>query len=540
MEKLFHTSPARGKHTLERRCIALQVISIMISEYASIPIELWDLCKSTDTQTDARGVYIETHTPMDILHSILTQNRFKVTRIRTDSTFNEHIHIPTCTKIIHLGENFNQNLDFPDGIEEIFFGWDYNREHVRLPRSLRKVSFGWNFRFNEPLPENLKEASFSAPCDVELPEGLCKLTWNSNSAVRIPSTVEHLVLGPGFNCLVELPEGVRRLHVGQAFDRPITLPRSLKHLTWRGKESTRLPCNLTSLEWLCKHTVDLPVGIESAVYGDDFDHPVALPHTLKYLSFGKSFNFHVRLPKMLKTVHFGADFDQNLDNIPENLEELIFGDRFRRPVDLPEGGSLRTIVFGKGFNSEITSFPKGVKKVVFGEKFDQKLESLPESITHMEFGSAFSHSIDLPAHIQHVTWNCTVPIPLHTGLKDLKSLTLGDDFYNLVDIPESVEELTLGSRYHHPIVFPTRLRKLTWNCNCKVDLPGGGFLKEIIFGPTFNMQVTLPEGLTQVTFGYNFCKRVVLPGTLRHVTFSKNYRMAVELPPLCRRLYPLH
>jgi len=55
--------------------------------------------------------------------------------------FNQEIdYLPSNLKIIHFGNAFNKKIKFPDSVEEIYFGINFNQEISELPTKLKKIS----------------------------------------------------------------------------------------------------------------------------------------------------------------------------------------------------------------------------------------------------------------------------------------------------------------------------------------------------------------------------------------------------------------
>jgi hypothetical protein len=97
--------------------------------------------------------------------------------------------------------------------------------------------------------------------------------------------------------------------------------------------------------------------------------------------------------KDTKTLTLPYTFNEELNNIPEETEIIIFSENLRKKeyskfnqlVDnLPE--NLTHLTFGKSFNHSVNNLPKKLTHLTFGEKFNQSVDYLPENLTHLTFG----------------------------------------------------------------------------------------------------------------------------------------------------------
>jgi hypothetical protein len=136
-----------------------------------------------------------------------------------------------------------------------------------------------------------------------------------------------------------------------------------------------------------------------------------IPPTVEYLMLPNNFDEKIEesdLPFGLKTLIFGKDFNSFFENLPQGLEHLEFGKKFN--LDFKNLGtlphSLTFLKFGEKFNKKI---PKEIfegtphlRTLIFGDIFNQKIDSiLPKSLIHLEFGSNFNGTIEhLPSSLQ--------------------------------------------------------------------------------------------------------------------------------------------
>lgn len=74
-----------------------------------------------------------------------------------------------------------------------------------------------------------------------------------------------------------------------------------------------------------------------------------------------------------KTLNFPYNFDQELINLADNIEIIIFNE------------DLHKDQYSK-FNKSVDSLPSSLTHLTFGYYFDQLVDKLPSSITHLTFG----------------------------------------------------------------------------------------------------------------------------------------------------------
>lgn len=102
------------------------------------------------------------------------------------------------------------------------------------------------------------------------------------------------------------------------------------------------------------------------------------------LKFNKSAYFDLpvdNLPQKLEILIFGNGFDQKIDYLPQNLKYLEFGHNFNKPVtSLNNKQKLETVIFGANFNLVPDSLPVTLKKLEFGSNFNRKINTFPRHL----------------------------------------------------------------------------------------------------------------------------------------------------------------
>ncbi|KAM9958206.1 hypothetical protein ACTFIW_001066 [Dictyostelium discoideum] len=201
-------------------------------------------------------------------------------------------------------------------------------------------------------------------------------------------------------------------------------------------------------------------------------------------------------PTMIKQNIF--QHGEQLDKVPEGTNVLIFHHRFNQVIKqgyIPD--TVTHIVFGSFFNRQIqlNTIPNGVKFIQFGYSYDQALipGSLPDSLQQLTFGDMFNK-----------------PIEENTIPSSVIKLVYGENFYqelNSNSVPSSVRLLKLGS----------------YNKQIK-DLKKGCVAQDKIISLKIKGQ-RLPSSIEQLSFGCGFnqpipddlispnCKIILVPQT---------------------------
>jgi hypothetical protein len=94
------------------------------------------------------------------------------------------------------------------------------------------------------------------------------------------------------------------------------------------------------------------------------------------IKFKPSFNQDIsRLPSCIKSIIFSlnSEFNQNIDNLPCELEHLELYDKFNKPLDF---------------------LPSGLKKLIINAEFNHPLNNLPAGLEYLEISGKFNYSID--------------------------------------------------------------------------------------------------------------------------------------------------
>ena len=170
------------------------------------------------------------------------------------------------------------------------------------------------------------------------------------------------------------------------------------------------------------------------------------------------------LPVDVKIIIFGklSTFNQKVDNLPNNLTHLTFGSTFNQIVDnLPK--NLTHLTFGHYFNQSVDNLPSSLTYLTLGMYFNQKIDNLPNNLTHLTIGHCFSQSIDkLPKSIRKLGfYSCSkIRNNIPENIEKIKIIFYGDDAYN-----STVKNI------------PSHIKEIKINAKTKIH-----FLKKIPFG----------------------------------------------------------
>ena len=100
--------------------------------------------------------------------------------------------------------------------------------------------------------------------------------------------------------------------------------------------------------------------------------------------------FNLTILKILSnsyTIKFGnykngkyidSKFNKPVDNLPNSITNLTFGNSFDKPVDnLPN--SIQNLTFCSSFNQQVDNLPNSTISLTFGGNFNQQIMNLPNT-----------------------------------------------------------------------------------------------------------------------------------------------------------------
>ncbi|KAN0030928.1 hypothetical protein ACTA71_009578 [Dictyostelium dimigraforme] len=184
---------------------------------------------------------------------------------------------------------------------------------------------------------------------------------------------------------------------------------------------------------------------------------------------------------------------------------------------------LEYIKLGRSFNQIIEKdlFPSSLKKIKFGYEFNQSLESIPSSVTSIQYSGNFSKPQSVPSTVtklilynffdkENLTVNDHIP-------KSIKSLRMDICFNNALVkgfIPNSVTKLVLGPKYFRcklkPGVIPNSVTDLTITFNSFLTSIKKGVIPnsvrklkilDLVGGIPYNLEYgSIPNGVESIIF----------------------------------------
>ena len=103
------------------------------------------------------------------------------------------------------------------------------------------------------------------------------------------------------------------------------------------------------------------------------------------IEFKPSFNHDIsRLPSCIKIIRFplNSEFNQPIENLPFELEQLELYDKFNQPINC---------------------LPHGLKKLIINANFNLPIDELPAGLEYLEIRGCFNYSIDnLPIGLKNL------------------------------------------------------------------------------------------------------------------------------------------
>ena len=136
-------------------------------------------------------------------------------------------------------------------------------------------------------------------------------------------------------------------------------------------------------------------------------------------------------------------FNKSVNNLPNSITHLYFGSWFNQPVNrFPD--SLLDLEFGLHFNQLVDNLPNSLTHLEFGYGFNQPINFLPDSLKYLKLGSNFNQSLEnLPASLIRIEFG---------------------DMYDkpITDLPNNIREIKIGRYMDEKILkkFPLSLQKL--------------------------------------------------------------------------------
>lgn len=238
---------------------------------------------------------------------------------------------------------------------------------------------------------------------------------------------------------------------------------------------------------------------DRVIFNDDFNEPldkcINLLGLKKIIVFGKSFNQDLEsIPMNVQQIYLGKYFQKSLTNIPSNVksicfandslfynyldylhddvEELILGDDYNVSINkLPLG--LKILILGTGYNFKINAFPN-LMYLDIGESYSYSLDNLPLSLETLVVGGEFNNYIKFPEQLKHfvIKKNCMFGKELDNLPNSLVFLSIQNNYtLPLTKLPDSITCISLGDHYNGNISnFSSKLLKVILSDGFEWDL----------------------------------------------------------------------
>ncbi len=259
----------------------------------------------------------------------------------------------------------------------------------------------------------------------------------------------------------------------------------------------------------------------------------------KKIWFFKCFNQSIDiLPNDIEELRLGSDFSQTVNKYPVELKNLVLYCNI--PIDnLPNIEVLR--LYGK-FNSPIDNLPNSIKEIYIGGIFNQPIDNLPDSLIKLEIGTNYDEE-------------CLFDKEINNLPNSIKHLVIKTKYNHKITLPDNLEYLEIYNNNILPPILPSNLKvlKLLGEFNQSIEnlLPIG--LEELEFGPFFNQPIEnehksfIPSTVKKLSncdqnylltgYSHNISK---LPDSIKEINLTvKNYFYSINKLPSDLRKFRL-
>jgi hypothetical protein len=453
------------------------------------------------SNTDTTNIIIGDNLPRNLKKLILNEIRFPI------------LYLPKSLEYLEISF-FNQKLILPNGsLKTLIFYSHFNQEIDFYPSSLEYLDLGRSYNKSLDKLENTKLK-------------VLKLGDEFNQTVdKLPKYLIELEFGRDFSRNVNnLPGSLQKLSFGKYFNNQVdNLPGSLKELYFD--------------KYFNQDVSNLPTSLTRIIFGSRFNQ-ITLSFTrlknLKYLVFNKDYDQKLdNLPYNLEQLDIHGNFNQTINNLPTNLKVLsIEGVDFNHSIDfLPSKLEFLSITVDD-FNKSIDNLPISLKEIKLkGAEFNQPVDKLNtlKNLTHLEFGIEFNQPIEgrLPDSLEILELGMKFDKEVKNLPKNLEILILGDTFNKSIDLlPDDLTVLTLGHKFNKPInKLPLLLKTLKFgeNFNQSIDnFKHHKFLNVVKFGYNFKQPIdNLPDSVESIVLSYKYKTPISkLPENLKYIEIS--------------------
>jgi hypothetical protein len=101
--------------------------------------------------------------------------------------------------------------------------------------------------------------------------------------------------------------------------------------------------------------------------------------------------------KNIKSIILSKKINQKIENLPNILTHLTFDlySNFNQKIEnLPN--TLTHLTLGYWFNQKIEDLPKGLTHLTFGYRFNQKIDNLPNTLTYLKISQSYNQKLEVP------------------------------------------------------------------------------------------------------------------------------------------------
>ncbi|ARF08578.1 FNIP repeat protein [Catovirus CTV1] len=254
---------------------------------------------------------------------------------------------------------------------------------------------------------------------------------------------------------------------------------------------------------------------------------------IKFLKFSSFLTSKIKkFPASIETIILPQLYNRGIENMPESVKHIEFGDYFNKPIDFSRYKSLHTLIFGNRFNQPVTKWPTRMKKLVLGRDYNQILNNLPNSLQEIDLGSSFNDSIDClpdsvlsiilgssfnqiinkwPKSVTKVKFSYLNSNLIKEWADSITHLEVFSLFGGLNKWPKNLTHFKIGSGFKGKITnFPESITNLHIGdmCDHYIDnWPQN--LELLILGDMFNQNIdNLPESVVDIKLGRNFSTKI--------------------------------
>jgi hypothetical protein len=111
--------------------------------------------------------------------------------------------------------------------------------------------------------------------------------------------------------------------------------------------------------------------------------------------FNRSLDPYFNILSKYPKLFLGKYFDQRIDNLPNTITHLTFDyhSKFNQQVN-NLSQNLIYVQFGWDFNQFVDFLPQNLRHLIFGVNFNQSIDNLPRNLIFLFLGKMFNKSID--------------------------------------------------------------------------------------------------------------------------------------------------